>query len=251
MTIWRKDRTDENALLFTSAATLYSRRTSRQRGLPGCAFDIAPFGFRMADATAPPMAIRWAEPRKVRRVVVEFDEGQTLRIPPRFGFNTGTGSGTARPILWSSSGGPAVSAGMRWTTGRTAGGSRPRAMSSGPNGYEFTFAPTSSDEIPKFGGEGVSYRKTLAVRRALTVTCRAVAFPGVYTDSVMQAAAVRSPVRLAAGSSLPEGRAESAGWRCSTAQVTAVRPISGTRHGQAGSAWTSSSPTRRGSRPIL
>ena len=43
---------------------------------PGAPFDIAPFGFRTADANGASHGVRWAEPRKIRRVVVEFGEGQ-------------------------------------------------------------------------------------------------------------------------------------------------------------------------------
>jgi hypothetical protein len=80
---------------------------SAQTYAPGAAFDIAPFGSRMTYEPAAPLrvgegkahGVRWAEPRKVRRVVVEFAEGQILPEPRRSGWSTGVASGTARPIL--------------------------------------------------------------------------------------------------------------------------------------------------------
>ncbi len=52
------------------------------------------------------------------------------------------------------------------------------------NTYEFTFAPTSSTEIPKFKGEGVTYRKTLAVRVAADSVLHKPSRFRVYTDSI-------------------------------------------------------------------
>jgi hypothetical protein len=88
----------KTVLTCTSLLLLISAGLSANELAPGAPFDIAPFGFRTTDTDGAAHGVRWAEPRKVRRVIIEFDEGQLPSEAGLCGFSTGTGSGTARPI---------------------------------------------------------------------------------------------------------------------------------------------------------
>ena len=48
---------------------------------PGGPVNIAPFGFQVSEKDGSAYGIRWAEPRKIRRVVVEFPGDQPLPDP--------------------------------------------------------------------------------------------------------------------------------------------------------------------------
>ncbi len=177
-------------LLSGSAAELAAGPTGEYS--PSAAFDIAPFGFPISYGDGKAHGPRWAEPRKVRRVVVEFDGGQT---PPeasqlRLEYWHRVWDGKADPLIVErGAGGVGWDAMDDWTNGRwiTA---KTRVQRTG-HAYEFTFAPTSSEEIPKLKGAGVTYRKTLAVR---VVADRVLPVPSrfrVYTDSVCKTLHVR------------------------------------------------------------
>jgi len=136
--------------------------------------------------------VRWAEPRKVRRVVVEYAGTGTLPEPAqvRLEYWHRVWDGKADPLIVErGAGGVGWDAMDDWTNGRwvTAKGRVERAG----NGYEFTFDPTSTAEIPKFKGEGVTYRKTLAVRIAADSVLPVPSRFRAYTGSVSKTLRVR------------------------------------------------------------
>ena len=95
----------------------------------GAGFDIAPFGARMSyeDGKAP--GVRWAEPRKVRRVVVEFAGNQALPEPSqvRLEYWHRVWDGKADPLnLERGAGGVGWDAVDDWTNGRWVKAQRPR-----------------------------------------------------------------------------------------------------------------------------
>jgi len=49
--------------------------SSARQHVPGTAFGIAPFGVRTVSEDGTARGLRWAQPRKVRRVVVVFPDG--------------------------------------------------------------------------------------------------------------------------------------------------------------------------------
>ncbi len=159
---------------------------------PGAAFDIAPFGSLISYGDGKSHGPRWAEPRKVRRVVVEFADGQTPPEPSqvRLEYWQRVWDGKADPLIVErGAGGVGWDAIDDWTNGRWIA-AKSRVERTG-NAYEFTFAPTSADEIPKFTGEGVTYRKTLAVRIAADSVLPAPSRFRVYTDSASKVLRVR------------------------------------------------------------
>ncbi|MCL5281491.1 MAG: hypothetical protein M1376_16460 [Planctomycetes bacterium] len=218
------------SLLFPSVLltlALGSAGWAEPTNLQAAAFDIAPFGARMTYDEGKAHGVRWAEPRKVRRVVVEFAEGQSLpeASQVRLEYWQRVWDGKADPLIVErGAGGVGWDAIDDWTNGRWIA-AKSRIQRTG-NAYEFTFVPTSADEIPKFTGEGVTYRKTLAVRIAADNVLLAPSRFRVYTDSASKVLRVRiqfgSPREAAFKTSQPEsGRLE-----VFNGAVTAVRPIS-------------------------
>jgi hypothetical protein len=191
---------------------------------PGAAFDIAPFGFRMSYDEGKAHGLRWAEPRKVRRVVVEFADGQILPEPSqvRLQYWHRVWDGKADPLIVErGAGGVGWDAMDDWTNGRwvTAKG---RVQRTG-NSYEFTFAPTSSEEIPKLKGEGVTYRKTLAVRIAADSGLPAPSRLRVYADSTCKTLGIRIQFGEPWEAAFKTGQSESGRLEVFNGAVTAVR----------------------------
>ena len=179
-----------SVLLLTVGVEVNANSTDQRPG--DTAFDVAPFGFRTSYDSGAAHGLRWAEPRKVRRVIVEFADGQSLpdASQVRLQYWHRVWDGKADPLLIErGAGGVGWDAMDDWTNGRwiTVKG---RVKRTG-KAYEFTFAPTSSDEIPKLTGEGVTYRKTLAVRVAGNGGIPAPSRFQVYTDSVCRPLRVR------------------------------------------------------------
>ncbi len=178
------------ALLVCTSLLLFAVPVAAYAGSPvaeygsGAAFDIAPFGFRTTDG------IRWTEPRKIRRVVVEFDAGEVPPASLALQYWHRVWNGKADPVqVERGAGGVGWDAMDDWTNGRwiTARGDAKRTA----NTCEFTFAPTSGEELRDFKGDGVTYRKTLAIRIAGPQDVPAPSRFRVYTDSVCKPLRVR------------------------------------------------------------
>ena len=87
----------------------------------GAAFDIAPFGTHMSYDEAKAHGVRWAEPRKVRRVVVGFADGQAPPEPSqlRLEYWRRVWDGKADPLIVErGAGGVGWDAMDDWTNGR-------------------------------------------------------------------------------------------------------------------------------------
>jgi hypothetical protein len=206
------------SLLFFISAGVVADELS-----PGAPFDIASFGFRTVDPNGAACGVRWAEPRKIRRVVAEFESGQapadaaTLRLQ----YWRRVWNGKADPLIVErGAGGVGWDAMDDWTNGRwiTAKGKAERTA----NGLEFTFSPTSRDEIPDLDGEGVSYRKTLAIRVCSDSGKPIPARFRVYTDSVCKPLSVRIQFGRSGAAGTESGHLE-----VFNGQVVAVRAADG------------------------
>jgi hypothetical protein len=205
-----------------------SKETAVNAVTPGATFDIAPFGSRMSYDEGKAHGVRWAEPRKVRRVVVEFDGSQALPEPAqvRLEYWHRVWDGKADPLIVErGAGGVGWDAMDDWTNGRWIA-AKSRVQRTG-NGYEFTFAPTSADEIPKFRGEGVTYRRTLAVRVTRDSGLPAPSRFRVYTDSISKPLRVLIQFGEPREAALKTRQGESGRLEVFNGIVTAVRPISG------------------------
>ncbi|MBP7051792.1 MAG: hypothetical protein KBE65_12325 [Phycisphaerae bacterium] len=219
-------------LLFAPAGLLASDYS------PVAPFDIAPFGFRTADAKDSAYGIRWAEPRKIRRVVVEFDAGQAPAdaVSLRLQYWHRVWDGTADPLIVErGAGGVGWDAMDDWTNGRwiTAKGEVKKT----PGGREFTFAPVSSDEIEQVGDQGVSYRKTLAIRVCNMGTSAPSRFR-VYTDAVCRPLRVRIQFGRPQEPTFRTSGIESGRIEVFNGRVLGTRAIDGTAEVGADFGWT-------------
>ncbi|MBN1509410.1 MAG: hypothetical protein JW955_21365 [Sedimentisphaerales bacterium] len=129
--------------------------------------DIAPFSVpvpRDGEAIPQPQA-RWAEPRKVRQVVVEFADGQALPDPGSVSLQYWhrTWDGQADPVLVErGAGGVGWDAMDDWTNGKWI--IAKTSLHADGKRWTFTILPITSQEIKGVKGPGVNYRKTLWVR---------------------------------------------------------------------------------------
>ncbi|MBN1844646.1 MAG: hypothetical protein JW810_03115 [Sedimentisphaerales bacterium] len=133
--------------------------------LPDEACDMAPFGFRVSDAEGRWCGLRWAEPRKVRGVIVRFEEGQTAPDPGAVTVQYWhrTWDGKADPVQAErGAGGVGWDAMDDWTNGSWIDGAT--TVAADGNTWMFTFLPITSKELEGVQGPGVAYRKTLWIR---------------------------------------------------------------------------------------
>ena len=116
-------------LLFASVLSFAAAGSAAPTDSQAAAFDIAPFGFRMAYDDGKAHGVRWAEPRKVRRVVVEFDEDQALpeSSQVRLEYWHRVWDGKADPLIVErGAGGVGWDAMDDWTNGRWVAAEGPR-----------------------------------------------------------------------------------------------------------------------------
>ncbi len=202
------------------------------------AFDAAPFGYPIREADGKGYGVRWAEPRKVRRFVVEFADGAA---PPA----TGTvrvqywhrhWDGQADPILAEVASGREGWVAMDdWTNGRWKD-AETQVRAEGRR-WTFTFAPTNAKEFKDIGERGVAYRKTLKMRIVSEEPLPRPARVQAFTD----AACVPLTVRVLWGRPAEpairidgddEGRVE-----VFNGAVTGLRAIGGGAAVRGGAAW--------------
>jgi hypothetical protein len=222
----------KNSLLYTSVLLLVisggiGAPASGEEYAPGAPFDIAPFGFRF-DAGGGSYALRWAEPRKIVRVVAEFGENQPLPEASqiRLQYWHRVWDGKADPLIVErGAGGVGWDAMDDWTNGRwiTAQSEVKKAGQT----CEFTFAPTSAAEMEKFKGSGVTYRKTLAVRVVADPGAPPLSRLRVYTQAACKPLRVQIRFGTPRAAAFKTAREESGRLEVCNGRVAAVRPGKG------------------------
>jgi len=158
----------------------------------GAPFDAVPFGTRILDPERKAFVIRWAEPRKIRRVVVEFPTSVTPPSPKsvRLQYWHQSWDGRPDPILTEAgAGGVGWDVIDDWTNGRWKEADTSLA-SQGPT-WTYTFKPTNGSEFPSLGGNGVAYRKTLKIRLISADPLPESTLLHAYTDATYQPLTVR------------------------------------------------------------
>ncbi len=155
--------------------------------------DIAPFGVPVPHdgAAGPQPEVRWAEPRKVRQVVVEFADGQ-LPDPCAVSLQYWhrTWDGQADPVLMErGAGGVGWDAMDDWTNGKWI--TAKTSLQVEGKRWTFTILPITSGEIKDITGPGVSYRKTLWVRLNAEKPLPAHDRMQVFTESSYRPLALR------------------------------------------------------------
>ncbi|MDY0357288.1 MAG: hypothetical protein RBR19_15505 [Sedimentisphaerales bacterium] len=171
--------------------------------------DIAPFGFRVSNTDAGWHGIRWAEPRKIRQLIVQFEEPRNLPDPSqvKVQYWHRTWDGKADPVQAErGAGGVGWDAMDDWTNGQWIDGETSVRADNGV--WTFTFLPITSEEIAGVQGSGVAYRKTLWVRLVFDRSVPKIRNWQVITESAYHLLSVRihfgKPVSPAAKTTGPE-----------------------------------------------
>jgi len=160
---------------------------------PGGAFDAAPFALRFQEADGKASGLRWAEPRKIRRVEAEFERASDAAAAPslKLQYWHRTWSGKPDPLLGErGAGGVGWDAMDDWTNGAWKDADANRAVSAAGR-IVFTFNPTGDREFKKLGHPGVSYRKTLKIRLAADSLLPKIKAIRAFTDAVYRPLNVR------------------------------------------------------------
>ncbi len=155
----------------------------------GDAFDAAPFGM-IEGQPGKAYIVRWAEPRKVRTVVVEFDHDAPAAEKVKLQYWHGAWDGRPDPILAEgAAGGQGWTAMDDWTNGQWKDADA-RLKKEGER-FAFTFAPTGEKEFKDLGHPGVSYRKTLKLRLSADGALPKIKLFQAITDAVSRPLSVR------------------------------------------------------------
>lgn len=193
---------------------------------PGGPVDIAPFGFQLSEKDGSAHGIRWAEPRKIRRVVVEFPSDQPMPDPfqIKLQYWHRVWDGKADPILVErSAGGVGWDSMDDWTNGRWIDSKS--HIDRNENIYVFTFAPVSTSELHNLPGNGVNYRKTLWIRVHSEDILPAPRCFKVYTESVYKTLTVRIQFGEPREVAFNTRKAETGHLEVFNGHVTAIRPF--------------------------
>jgi len=168
--------------------TAYSVDTS----VANRALDATPFGFAESQADGRAYGVRWAEPRKIRQVVVEFAPDVVLPASDklRVQYWHRSWGGESEPVLAEASTGAQGWAAMDdWTKGEwKEADTRVRVDR---RRWTFTFAPTGDKEFDDLGQPGVAYRKTLKLRVIADEPLPKPILFQTFTDSVCRPLTVR------------------------------------------------------------
>jgi hypothetical protein len=157
--------------------------------------EIAAFGYVVPQPQENGYGVRWAEPRKINRVVVPFETAPSPEVSEGIGIQywQRVWDGRPEPVLAErTSGSVGWDAMDDWTNGKWVNAKIRRAQEG--DRLTFTFEPISADEIKSAAG-GLTYRKTLWIRLHSDKTLPTPKAIQAYTES----AVVAIPVRIQFG----------------------------------------------------
>lgn len=221
-------------LMFMSCPLLANQRSERMVSDPAApraaqaseACDIAPFGFRLSDAEGGWHGIRWAEPRKVRQVIVRFEDDQTPPDPcdVKLQYWHRTWDGKADPVLAErGAGGVGWDAMDDWTNGKWVDGRT--SVNVKGKAWTFAFLPITSKEIGGVQGPGVTYRKTLWIRLLFARPVSQIRSLQVFTESTYQPLKVHIHFGRPALSSVETAGTETGRLEVHNGRLVDLRPI--------------------------
>ena len=191
------------------------------------ALDAAPFGVAEVQEEGKAYGVRWAKPRKVRRVVVEFPRDAGLPDPQnvRVQYWHRWWDGKPDPFLSHAAG----SAGWTRMDDWTNGGWKDADSGVQVDGlrWTFTFARTGEKEFAKLGRRGVGYRKTLAIRLLADGPLPKPAAFHAFTDAVCRPLSVRIYWGAPAASGVKVGGEDSCRLEIFNGAIRAVRALDG------------------------
>ncbi len=191
---------------------------------PGQQLDAVPFGMAIPDTDGTAYGIRWAEPRKIRRVEVTFDESADLPAPAdlQLQYWHHVWKGTPDPVMAErGAGGIGWDAIDDWTNGQWK--TAETQVETQGRRWTFTFAPVGLAEFPDNPGPGVTYRKTLQVRLHADRPIPAPRLIRAYTDAIYQPLKVRIQFGTPADNTFAATGAETGGLEVFNGHLLTVR----------------------------
>ncbi len=193
---------------------------------PGAPFDAAPFGMKIQDPDGKSVVIRWAEPRKIRRLVVEFPVNSH---PPsadhvRLEYWHHSWDGRPDPVLKEmGAGGVGWDPIDDWTNGRWKIADSELQVDG--RTWTYTFKPTNASEFADLKDKGVAYRKTLKIRLTSESPLPLPVNLSAYTDAVYRPLAVRILFGKPAEPKIEIPREESTTMEIFNGVLLGLRPI--------------------------
>ena len=189
------------------------------------AFDAAPFGIAIQGDKGKWQGVRWAEPRRIRRLVVEFGADKapdpaTVKLQ----YWHRVWDGKPDPVLVEQgAGGVGWDAMDDWTNGEWIDAAVQIAAAG--NTWTITFAPTNDKEIKGHKGTGVLYRKTLQIRLIAGQPLPKMMRLAAFTDAELKALKVRIHFDSPANPSVKLSGEERGQIEVFNGRAVAVRPL--------------------------
>ena len=192
--------------------------------------DAAPFAVAVERGDAKSYGVRWAEPRKIRRLVVEFSADATPPPPEKLKVQYWHRNWDGRPdpvAAETAAGGEGWAAMDDWTNGgwKTA---QTQVRADGRT-CSFTFAPTDAREFEDLKQPGVAYRKTLKMRVVADGELPRPARLLAFTDAACRPLTVRVLWGRPAEPAIRTDTDDPGRMEVFNGSLTAVRPIRGGR----------------------
>jgi len=178
-----------------TGATANTGLTDNESGnslIRGQLLDAAPFSLYTSENDGKVFSLRWGEPRKIRRVVIDLQQNtnSTKTDKIRLQYWQKSWDGLADPILAESGAGGVGWAEIDdWTNGQWKDADTNLVIDG--QSLIFTFNSTGAKEFTNLGQNGVLYRKTLKIR---LVSDQAISKPirfKAFTDAVCRELTVR------------------------------------------------------------
>lgn len=211
---------------FASLVVLCSSAGIAPASEPGYPFDVAPFGYRDDAPDGSAHAVRWAEPRKIRRVEFEFEPGAAMPAADkvRLQYWHNTWNGQADPVLKECS--PCAFGWVAtddWTNGKWKDADT--ELSVDGSRWVITFHPTDRTEFSELNGPGVGYRKTLKIRIVSDRAMPRLKALRALTDATMRSVSVRIAWDEPGATCMQAQTDRSGGLEVFNGAVQSIRPL--------------------------
>ena len=177
---------------ITGANSGLAEKASDNILAPDQLLDAAPFSLFTSDEDGKAHTLRWGEPRKIRRVVIELPQDGNVPKPDKirlqYWHNSWNGR-SDRILAESSTGGEGWTEIDDWTKGQWKDVDTNLQIDG--NKLTFTFNSTGAKEYVNLGETGVGYRKTLKIRLFSDQSISKPVRFQAYTDAVCRELTIR------------------------------------------------------------
>jgi hypothetical protein len=213
-------------LIFSMIRSFQPVQAGEKHPVTEQTFDAAPFAAVHLSDDKQNYTLRWNEPRKIRRVEVVFAPDVS---PPNaehihLQYWRRDWNGLADPPVAETD--PAAQGWQKvddWTNGQWKDADV-RVHKDG-SCVTFTFAPTNEKEFPQLGGPGVTFRKTLKIRLHGEPSLPPIQEVRAFTDSAVQAMAVKILWGAPALQKLAFDGEEEVRFEAYNGRILAVKPL--------------------------